>query len=397
MKNRKRKNTIMVLLVLLLTVTIGYALIATTLKINGNATITKQTWNVYWGVPTVTEGSVSTTAPTRGADSGDPANTKLTWSATLNLPGDFYEFEVDAVNEGTIDAMITGITPTVSPALPTNPEYIKYSITYADGIEPVVNHLLAKNTTERYKVRVYYDETAATADTINNMTADTTYTFNLELTYGQATDEAIDIVNMPSCVGCIYTRDSGTVGSTFTGTSEKHYQAMITEDNKPFLGFKLDSDNEITNGYVCGFKDGVPFCLEGTPDSSSYESNATLLQSAQLWNNACTASTYSTVTQLNPGDDPNDYIANRTECIKDDMYAQIETSPEFEGSVSAMPNDYLVRIYKRIDVPDQQIETCDPTTGMCEITLSPGWTEFHACSYSGNAFGCYKNKVQGYI
>ena len=196
----KRKNKYMLLLILLLGITLGYAAISTTLKIVGDATVTKQTWNVYWGVPTVTEGSVSTTAPTRGADSGDPANTKLTWNVTLNLPGDFYEFEVDAVNAGTIDAMITGITPTVSPALPTNPEYIKYSITYADGIEPAVNHLLPKGTksgstitptTERYKVRVYYDETAATRDTINNMAADTTYTFNLELTYGQATDEAI--------------------------------------------------------------------------------------------------------------------------------------------------------------------------------------------------------------
>jgi len=119
MKNRKRKNTIMVLLILVLGITIGFAALATTLKINGTASITKQTWSVYWGEPTVKEGSVSTTAPTRGADSGDPANTKLTWNVTLNMPGDFYEFEVDAVNAGTIDAMITDIENTVTPELPS--------------------------------------------------------------------------------------------------------------------------------------------------------------------------------------------------------------------------------------------------------------------------------------
>ena len=189
MRNR-RKNKYMLLLILLLGISLGYALISTTLKINGSATVKKHTWDVYWGVPTVTTGSVTTTAPTRTQETGDPANTKLIWSTTLALPGDFYEFTVDAVNNGDVDAMITGITPTVSPALPTNPDYIKYTVTYADGVTPAVNHLLAKNTTEKYKVRVYYDETVATRDTINNMTSDTTYTFTLDITYGQATDEA---------------------------------------------------------------------------------------------------------------------------------------------------------------------------------------------------------------
>jgi len=194
--NRRKDIKLFILLILLLVITIGYALVSTTLKITGQATITKQTWDVYWGVPTVTEGSVTTTPPTRSEDSGDPANTKLTWSTTLSLPGDYYEFTVDAVNNGSIDAMITGLTPTVSPALPTNPDYIKYSVTYDDGVEPALNHLLAKKTgntptTEKYKVKVYYDEAAATASSINGMTGNTTYTFTLNITYGQATDEAI--------------------------------------------------------------------------------------------------------------------------------------------------------------------------------------------------------------
>jgi len=194
---RRKSRKYLWLLLLLLVVTIGYALVSTTLKITGNATVTKQTWNVYWDTPVVTEGSVTTPPPTRSADSGDPANTKLTWSTTLSLPGDYYEFTVDAVNAGSIDAMITGLNPTVSPALPANPDYIKYSVTYDDGVIPELNHLLAKKsgntpTTEKYKVRVYYDEAAATATTINSMTGNTTYTFTLNITYGQATDEAID-------------------------------------------------------------------------------------------------------------------------------------------------------------------------------------------------------------
>ena len=215
MRNKKSKKYLWLLL-LLLAVSIGYAAISTTLKITGSATVTKQTWNVYWDTPVVTTGSKSMTAPTRTQDSGDSANTKLEWTVTLDLPGDFYEFTVDAVNAGTIDAMIAvnGITNTVSPALPVNPDYIKYEVTYEDGTTvPLEKHLLPKatvsgNTTtptkEKYKVRVYYDENAATRDTINNMSATTTYTFTFGVTYIQATDDAV--IPNPKCPGpgCVY-------------------------------------------------------------------------------------------------------------------------------------------------------------------------------------------------
>ena len=220
MRNKKR-NKYLLLLALLLLVTVGYALISTTLKINGTATVTKQTWNVYWGVPTVTEGSVTTTPPTRTQDQDDPANTKLIWTTTLNLPGDYYEFTVDAVNAGTIDAMITGINNTVTPTLP---EYIKYNVTYADGVAIGENHLLAKQTganptTEKYKVRVYYDEAAATASTINNMTSDTQYTFTFNVTYGQATSDAKakPVIVLPEGK----TKDNLTTGDTIKIKNEE--------------------------------------------------------------------------------------------------------------------------------------------------------------------------------
>ena len=45
---RRKNNKYLMLLALLLLVTVGYALISTTLKIVGEATVTKQEWNVYW-------------------------------------------------------------------------------------------------------------------------------------------------------------------------------------------------------------------------------------------------------------------------------------------------------------------------------------------------------------
>lgn len=106
-RRRKRQNKILLLLLLILGIGIGFAAIATQLKIKGIASVLKPTWKVYWANPTVTTGSVTTDLPTIGEDPGDPENTKLIWTTTLALPGDFYEFTVDAVNSGSIDAMIT--------------------------------------------------------------------------------------------------------------------------------------------------------------------------------------------------------------------------------------------------------------------------------------------------
>ena len=238
MRRNRRNTKYLLLLVLLLGITIGYAFVSTTLKINGDAIIKKQTWDVYWGVPTVKEGSVSMTAPTRSADQGEPANTKLVWTVDLALPGDYYEFEVDAVNNGTMDAMIVGLTPTVTPALPN---YIKYSVTYADGVEPAINHLLPKKsgstaTTERFKVRVYYDEKVATAESVNATSGDAPYTFNLDLVYGQATSDATPVAK----------------ATTFQDDPWPLIKRVVTENKEAYpVGatktFEMDLDGDGTN------------------------------------------------------------------------------------------------------------------------------------------------------
>jgi len=104
MKNKKR-NKLLILLLVLLGVTIGYASLATTLKINGTTNINKNTWSVYWanlgnyaGV-TPEEGD----EPTIGPDAQNVPNSLIEFAVTLDQPGDFYEFQVDAVNVGSMD------------------------------------------------------------------------------------------------------------------------------------------------------------------------------------------------------------------------------------------------------------------------------------------------------
>ena len=200
MKRNKKRNRIYLLVLLLLGITVGFAALATTLKINGNASITKNNWSVYWDEDSiaVTQGSKGDTTPTVENGEDGSVNTKVNWNVNLEVPGDFYEFTIDAANAGTIDAMITGITPT----LPQNlPSYVSYSVTYADGVEPAQYHLLPKGTksgstitptTEKYKVRIEFLNTITPEQMDAIPEGGLSLDFGYEVQYGQADDNAVE-------------------------------------------------------------------------------------------------------------------------------------------------------------------------------------------------------------
>ena len=103
----------------------------------------------------VTTGSVSgslvTQAPTISND------TSISYHIRLAEPGDYYEFTVDAVNAGTIDAMIGEIHSTLNAVeITTLPSYLNYTVKYSDGVDVQSNHLLAANTIETYRIKIEY-------------------------------------------------------------------------------------------------------------------------------------------------------------------------------------------------------------------------------------------------
>ena len=163
MKGRnKRDNKAKYILILLLLIAVGYAAIATTLKINGTSTIKSAKWDVYWENPQVLSGSVTNTAPTLSE-----SDTKATFDVTLNEPGDYYEFTIDAVNNGSLDAKIdtNGIVKQVKNASGevVTPTILKYEVTNNDQEHTAIQegHILAKKsgstpTKETYRVRVEY-------------------------------------------------------------------------------------------------------------------------------------------------------------------------------------------------------------------------------------------------
>jgi hypothetical protein len=89
----------------------------------------------------------------------------MSYAVTLTNPGDFYEFTINVVNEGTFDATLSSITLTSS----TNDPHISYSLKYSDDAVPPamatytasangLTYLLEANDVHPVVVRVQYVE-----------------------------------------------------------------------------------------------------------------------------------------------------------------------------------------------------------------------------------------------
>lgn len=100
MRNKKNRK-IIVLLILVLGISIGYATLASNLKINGASKVNSASWNIHWENVKVSPGSVATTEGNE-ARITDEARTEVEYSVELSKPGDYYEFTVDVKMMGRL-------------------------------------------------------------------------------------------------------------------------------------------------------------------------------------------------------------------------------------------------------------------------------------------------------
>ena len=295
MRLTKKETRVMAFLLLLLVITVGYALLSQTLDINGTSKIKKTTWSIIWDNVEVNSNSVSGTSVTQAAQITNIEKTLVEYSITLSEPGEFYEFTVDAKNTGTIDGMVNTVSNKVYESNGTTektlPEYLTYTVTYSDGktIEP--KHLLSAGSTEKYKVRVEFKDVSADKLPSQNETLK----FKFEVEYVQADDSAQTI----RLTGTRYTTNK--YNSTYGDNSyvwigkkptdnitlyETDAEAKAAYSNRPFY-LKHELENDIVKeSYVCFEKDGNTYCLRGGVNESSlsekpiYESNKTILKNA---------------------------------------------------------------------------------------------------------------------
>jgi len=164
-KERRGGNAVIILLLLVVGISIGYAALTTTLMINGNSTIKKATWDIHFANVDVKTGSVliDTTKGEQAATITDTAATIIDYTISLQQPGDFYEFTVDAVNGGSLDAAIS-VEPTITD-ISEHSKYLSYTVIWDDTKEtPAKNDIIEGGHSRPVRVRVEYKNDVDIAD-----------------------------------------------------------------------------------------------------------------------------------------------------------------------------------------------------------------------------------------
>lgn len=172
-------------LFLLLFIQFGYSYLNSALNINGNIDITKNTWDVHFENVVLSDGSVEATTPATIVD-----DTTVSFAATFQNQGDYYEFEVDIVNSGTIDAMLSEINKTdlVSSGI----EYLDYSVSYVNGDSLNVGDALSSSSSETLKIILKYKDDIS-SDQVP--TEEVSFNISLILNYVQNDETAVGLMS----------------------------------------------------------------------------------------------------------------------------------------------------------------------------------------------------------
>ena len=215
------------------TLTIAYAALNAVLTIQGSAQVTSSNWDVHFSNPKVTNGSATTTVPTL------TTGKSLTFSTALNMPGDFYEFTVDVVNSGSIDAIIEKVTKT--PELTTEQaKFLKYEISYANGESIANKQAIAAGVTMPIKVRVEYR---------NDLVASDLPTGQVQLTLGLV----LDYIQSDGTGTTV--KDNGVLKPVANGSIE-NIGTVVTIGSEQFYTIGTEGDNikllSMYNLYVGG-------------------------------------------------------------------------------------------------------------------------------------------------
>ena len=190
-KQTKYEITSLILMAVVVTLTIGYSLLSSNLNINGSSSIKEASWDIHFENIQVKTGSVSASTPVI-----DTNKTTVTYNVTLTNPGDYYEFTVDVVNSGSIDAMIESVTSKMNDVeIVSLPNYLDYFVTYQNGVDIQPFQELRSGTTETLIVRVEYKRDVNSEDL---PTTDQDLNMEFKINYTQATQDAISTCTLES-------------------------------------------------------------------------------------------------------------------------------------------------------------------------------------------------------
>lgn len=187
---KKRSFAPIIIMLLILLVSVGYSILATNLNINGTSKIAATSWDIHFEnvVPTSNSNVTPNVAPSAPAEN---KVVSLTYDVNLINPGDVYEFEVDVVNAGRIDAVIEMFTSTIKVgdgpeqlvSTENIPSYLDYSVQYKDGSAIQTNGVIDAGDSKKIVVHVGL-KSSVTQEELSALEG-TTIALNLGMSYKQ--------------------------------------------------------------------------------------------------------------------------------------------------------------------------------------------------------------------
>ena len=251
-RNQRRQMMKLLLFILLVSISMGYAFLRTELTINGTADFLDARWDIHFANLVVNPNSVElSTGNTAAIISA--STTEVTYAVTLKEPGDFYEFTVDAVNNGTMDAMIDTISSKMGGVEITSlPAYMEYSVTYSDDTPLVVNQYLKAGTTETYKVHIGFKKDINASDLTGQVESKS---FSFSVAYVQADSNGVEVVHPIN--GTIYTINNYNVNET----TPKYNSVWLNEEYPRIIPY-FETPAEALSAIATASGQDLPYYLK---------------------------------------------------------------------------------------------------------------------------------------
>ena len=300
MRNNYRKILFVTLILLVSSISIGYAFLSANLSINGTGRIADVRWDVHFENPNATANSniTPTTAPSA------PASSKLqtiSYDVSFSNPGEIYEYTIDIKNGGVLDAMIESFTSTykiddgAETSIQSLPSYLDYYITYSDDQALVANEALPHGAKDTILVHIGLKSNATNEQVQEisgksiqlKLTVDFDQTNGTEVAVTHAVCKRAKTLHTAECTWDDWTESSSchlqgyvpnNLGTTIT------YGQLGTSGSNPVSGDAFDCDvnndgiyNPSTERfyYVSNYYDTSTKTFDNTKATLIYYSNVT--------------------------------------------------------------------------------------------------------------------------
>ncbi len=150
-RRERRRITTVIFIFSWLFLGVGYAYLNNNLTVSKAVNLANVSWNIYFDNIVIKEEKANVVLPATIKD-----KTSLDMNISLEKPGDIYSLNVDIVNTGEIDAILSEINK--KNLTEKQQEYLDYTVKYINNKDLNVNDKLPRNSRSTINITIKYKE-----------------------------------------------------------------------------------------------------------------------------------------------------------------------------------------------------------------------------------------------